>query len=33
VSQELSLTDAPTGYQNFDNRENGWMKVLLRPSA
>jgi glutathione-independent formaldehyde dehydrogenase len=32
VSQEISLTDAATGYENFDNRENGWTKVLLHPA-
>jgi glutathione-independent formaldehyde dehydrogenase len=32
VSHEMSLSEAATGYENFDNRENGWMKVLLRPA-
>jgi glutathione-independent formaldehyde dehydrogenase len=31
VSHELSLEDAADGYQHFDNREDGWTKVLLRP--
>lgn len=31
VSQELSLEEAPTGYKNFDERKNGWTKVLLKP--
>ena len=33
VSHELSLDEAPTGYQNFDNRVDGWTKVLLHPTA
>jgi glutathione-independent formaldehyde dehydrogenase len=33
VSHELPLTDAPDGYQHFDNRDDGWTKVLLRPAA
>jgi glutathione-independent formaldehyde dehydrogenase len=31
VSHELPLTDAVEGYEHFDNREDGWTKVLLRP--
>lgn len=31
VSHELSLDDAAEGYERFDNREDGWTKVLLRP--
>jgi glutathione-independent formaldehyde dehydrogenase len=31
VSHELPLTDAAKGYEHFDNREDGWTKVLLRP--
>jgi glutathione-independent formaldehyde dehydrogenase len=32
VSHELPLAEAPTGYENFDNRADGWTKVLLHPS-
>jgi glutathione-independent formaldehyde dehydrogenase len=31
VSHEVGLDDAPTAYEKFDNREDGWTKVLLRP--
>jgi len=31
VSHTLPLTDAPDAYKNFDARENGWTKVLLKP--
>ena len=31
VSHELGLHQAPEGYQRFDNREDGWTKVLLKP--
>ncbi|GAA2021240.1 glutathione-independent formaldehyde dehydrogenase [Pseudokineococcus marinus] len=31
VSHELSLEDAASGYEHFDNREDGWTKVLLHP--
>ncbi|MBV8597469.1 MAG: aldehyde dehydrogenase, partial [Actinobacteria bacterium] len=31
VSHELSLDEAPTGYENFDKRLDGWTKVLLHP--
>ena len=31
VSQELSLDQAAEGYQRFDEREDGWTKVLLHP--
>ena len=33
VSHELSLEQAPDGYEYFDNRDDGWMKVLLRPAT
>ena len=33
VSHELSLDEAPDGYAQFDEREDGWTKVLLHPSA
>jgi glutathione-independent formaldehyde dehydrogenase len=31
VSQELSLDQAAEGYRRFDEREDGWTKVLLHP--
>src|ERR1700760_666318 len=31
VSQELSLDDAAEGYRRFDDREDGWTKVVLHP--
>jgi threonine dehydrogenase-like Zn-dependent dehydrogenase len=31
VSHELPLDRAPEGYQHFDNRDNGWTKVVLHP--
>lgn len=31
VSHTLPLDDAPTAYQHFDARENGWTKVVLDP--
>jgi glutathione-independent formaldehyde dehydrogenase len=33
VSHELSLTEAPNGYKNFDERKPGWTKVVLKPAA
>ena len=33
VSHELPLDDAPTAYENFDQRLDGWTKVLLHPRA
>ncbi len=33
VSHELSLDDAPAGYDHFDKRDDGWTKVLLHPAA
>ena len=32
VSHELALDDAPSGYEHFDKREDGWTKVLLHPA-
>ena len=29
---QLALVDAPTAYENFDRRVDGWTKVLLHPS-
>jgi glutathione-independent formaldehyde dehydrogenase len=31
VSHELGLDQAPDAYESFDNREDGWTKVLLHP--
>jgi len=31
VSHELSLDEAPDAYKHFDNRDEGWTKVILRP--
>jgi glutathione-independent formaldehyde dehydrogenase len=31
VSHELNLDEAAEGYQRFDDREDGWTKVLLHP--
>ena len=33
VSHEMSLDEAPQGYEHFDKREDGWTKVLLHPAA
>jgi glutathione-independent formaldehyde dehydrogenase len=31
VSHELPLEEAPKGYENFDKRNEGWTKVVLKP--
>ena len=31
VSHELPLERAPEAYANFDQRKNGWTKVVLKP--
>jgi threonine dehydrogenase-like Zn-dependent dehydrogenase len=31
VSHELNLDAAAQGYQHFDDREDGWTKVVLHP--
>ncbi|WP_338748619.1 glutathione-independent formaldehyde dehydrogenase [Janibacter alittae] len=31
VSHNLSLDQAPDAYQNFDERNDGWTKVILKP--
>lgn len=31
VSHELPLEQAPDAYQNFDERNDGWTKVVLKP--
>jgi glutathione-independent formaldehyde dehydrogenase len=33
VSHEVPLAEAPDAYAHFDARDDGWTKVLLRPSA
>ena len=33
VSHELSLDEAPEAYRHFDNRDEGWTKILLHPAA
>jgi glutathione-independent formaldehyde dehydrogenase len=33
VSKELPLDEAPDAYEKFDNREEGYSKVLLHPQA
>ncbi len=31
ISHELSLDEAPSAYEHFDNRDKGWTKVILKP--
>ncbi|AJE81291.1 MULTISPECIES: glutathione-independent formaldehyde dehydrogenase [Streptomyces] len=33
VSHELALDEAPQGYAHFDNRDDGWTKVVLHPDG
>jgi glutathione-independent formaldehyde dehydrogenase len=33
VSHELTLDDAPNAYEHFDDRDEGWTKVVLHPGA
>ena len=33
ISHELPLEKAPEGYEHFDEREDGWTKVVLKPAA
>jgi glutathione-independent formaldehyde dehydrogenase len=33
ISHELPLEEAPDAYRHFDNRDEGWTKVILRPNA
>ena len=33
ISHELSLDQAPDAYKHFDQRDDGWTKVILRPAA
>ena len=32
VSHELPLDQAPEAYEHFDNRDEGWTKVVLHPT-
>ena len=32
VSHQLPLDEAPNAYQHFDARDNGWTKVVLKPT-
>ena len=31
ISHDLGLEEAPEAYEHFDNREEGWTKVILHP--
>ena len=33
VSHELSLDEAPEAYKHFDERDQGWTKVILHPGS
>lgn len=33
ISHELPLSEAPEAYKHFDERDNGWTKVILKPGA
>jgi glutathione-independent formaldehyde dehydrogenase len=33
ISHELGFDEAPEAYKNFDDRKNGWTKVVLKPAA
>ena len=33
VSHELTLDQAPDAYKQFDNCDEGWTKVILRPNG
>jgi glutathione-independent formaldehyde dehydrogenase len=33
ISHELPLEQAPEGYKNFDERVDGWTKVVLKAAA
>ncbi len=33
VSHELPLAEAPDAYKHFDDRDQGWTKVVLKPAA
>ena len=31
ISHEISLEEAPAAYKHFDDRDNGWTKIILKP--
>ena len=33
ISHELPLAEAPDAYKHFDERDDGWTKVILKPAA
>jgi glutathione-independent formaldehyde dehydrogenase len=33
ISHELPLAEAPAAYKHFDDRDEGWTKVILKPAA
>jgi glutathione-independent formaldehyde dehydrogenase len=33
ISHRLKLSEGPDAYKHFDDRENGWTKVVLKPAA
>jgi threonine dehydrogenase-like Zn-dependent dehydrogenase len=33
VSHHLGLDDAPDAYRHFDQRDQGWTKVVLHPNS
>lgn len=33
ISHEMPLEQAPDAYKNFDDRKNGWTKVVLKPGG
>jgi glutathione-independent formaldehyde dehydrogenase len=33
ISHEMPLEQAPDAYKNFDERNNGWTKVVLKPGT
>ncbi|MFJ4366709.1 hypothetical protein [Streptomyces chartreusis] len=33
AESRLSLDEAPSAYEHFDNRDEGWTKVILHPDG
>lgn len=33
VSHELDLSEAPSAYEHFDARDDGWTKIVLHPNS
>jgi glutathione-independent formaldehyde dehydrogenase len=33
VSHENAMDDGPAACEHFDNREDGWTKVMMHPKA